>query len=128
MSQYVKGFEKSFKSTNDLSTTGQFCIAKVDTSNDESIVLAAASTDPIVGVVQNKPAAGHFANVQFAGTAKIIAGGTITRGDKVTSDASGHAVTTTTNKDRMVGTALVSAVAGDIFEVMLVPGFPPLSA
>lgn len=118
MSQSVRDFEVSLASTNDLSTK-QFYIVKADTANDHSVVLAAAGTDPIVGVLQNKPKAASAALVRFIGTTKVIAGGTITRGDRVTSDANGKAVTTTTNKDVQLGVALVSAVSGDILEVML---------
>lgn len=118
MAQAIRDFEKSFVSTADLSAA-EFVIVKVDVSNDQSIVIAAASTDPIVGVLQNKPKAGKAAVVRWGGSSKVIAGGTITRGDRVTSDGSGHAVTTTTNKDVILGLALSSAVSGDIVEVAL---------
>jgi Uncharacterized conserved protein (DUF2190) len=120
MSQAIRDFEKSYLSTNDLSAAANlYCIVKMDTAADQSVVLAAAATDPIVGVLQNLPKAGKAAVVRHAGTTKVFAGGTITRGDMVTSDASGHAITTTTNKDRMLGIALSSAVASDIVEVLL---------
>ena len=118
MSQAIRDFERSFLSTNDLSTK-QYYIVKVDTSADVSVVLAAAGTDPIVGVLQNKPKAGIAAVVRWGGSTKVIAGGTITRGDRVTSDSNGKAITTTTNKDVQLGIALQSAVSGDIFEVAL---------
>lgn len=118
MSVSIRDWQKSFKSTNDLSAA-EFLIVAQDASNDGSVVAAAASTDPIVGVLQNKPKAGEPALVQWAGSSKVIAGGTVTRGDRVTSDASGHAVTTTTNKAVIVGVALQSAVSGDIFEIAL---------
>lgn len=121
MAQSVRDFEKSYTSTNDLSAA-EFIIVAVDLSNDNSIVAAAASTDPIVGVLQNKPKAGVAAVVRMGGTSKVIAGGTITRGDWVTSDASGHAVTTTTNNAQVIGRALMSAVSGDILEVMMSVG------
>lgn len=114
----MRDFEKSFVSTNDLSAA-EFLIVKQDASNDNSVVAAAASTDPILGVLQNKPKALESAVVRWGGSSKVIAGGTITRGDRVTSDGSGHAVTTTTNKDVVLGIALQSAVAADIFEVAL---------
>lgn len=120
MSQAVRDFEKSLTSTNDLSAK-MFYIVKVDTANDNSVVLAAAGTDPIVGVLQNKPKATAAAVVRMSGTSKVIAGGTVTRGDLVTSDSNGKAVTTTTNKDVAVGRALSSAVSGDIFEIQLSP-------
>jgi hypothetical protein len=118
MSQRVRDFEKSFTSTNDLSTK-QYYIVAADTSNDESIILAAAATDPVLGVLQNKPKATHPALVAFLGTSKVVAGGTITRGDRVTANASGQAITTTTTGHSVLGRALVSAVSGDIFEVQL---------
>lgn len=125
MSQTVRDFEKSWTSTNDLSLK-QFYIVKVDPSNDNSVVLAAAGTDKIVGVLQNKPKATSAALVRFLGTTKVIAGGTIARGDRVTSDASGKAITTITNKDVAVGVACQSAVAGDILEIQIL-GFTPMS-
>lgn len=118
MSQSVKDFLKSLTATTDLSAA-EFVIVKVDTANDQSVVIAAASTDPIIGVLQNKPKAGQIALVQWLGSAKVLAGGTITRGDRVTSDGSGHAVTTTTNKDVQLGVALSSAASGDVVEVFL---------
>ena len=87
--------------------------------NYKGVVAAASSTDPIVGVLQNKPKAGKAAVVRWGGSSKVIAGGTITRGDRVTSDGSGHAVTSTTNKMVQVGIALMSASSGDIFEIAL---------
>lgn len=121
MSQSVRDFEKSNVSTNDLSLK-QFYIVAVDTANDSSVILAAAATDPIVGVLQNKPKAAQAAIYRFIGTSKVIAGGTITRGDFVTSDANGKAVTTTSSSNATLGIALMSAVSGDIFEVQLAVG------
>lgn len=118
MSQAIRDFEVTLNSTNDLSLK-QFYIVAVDTSNDHAVVLGAAATDPIVGVLQNKPKANQGALVRFIGTTKVIAGGTITRGDRVTSDANGKAITTTSTGNAVLGRALVSAVAGDILEVML---------
>lgn len=118
MSQAMRDFEKSFTSTNDLSAA-EYLIVAVDASNDNSVVAAASNTGPIVGVLQNKPKAGAAAVVRWGGSSKVIAGGTITRGDLVTSDSSGHAITTTTNKDVILGRALSSAVASDIVEIAL---------
>lgn len=119
----IRAFEKSFVSTNDLSaSTNQYLIVKADTSNDESIVLAAAATDPVVGILVNLPKATHPANVQWLGSCKVQAGGTITRGDRVTANSSGQAITTTSAGNSVVGIALQSAVSGDIFEVLLTPG------
>lgn len=122
MSQFIKAFEKPFVSTADQSSAGVYCFQKVDASNDQSVVIASAATDNIVGVLQTKPKAGKAANVQWLGSSKVIAGGTITRGDKVTSDSSGHAITTTSAGNTVAGIALSSAVSGDIVEIFLTPG------
>lgn len=117
MSQGLYLLDISFPSTNDLSTTGQYYIAKKD-STEGAVVLA---TDSLVamGIIQNKPKAGEAALVRVAGTSKVIAGGTVHYGDWVTSDANGKAIATTTNKNRVIGMALAEAVTGDIFEIML---------
>lgn len=123
MSQIIRAFEKSFVSTNDLSAAAnQYTIMKADVANDQSIVPAAGATDPIVGVLVNLPKAGKAANVQWLGSCKVIAGGTITRGDRVTSNSSGAAITTTSAGNSVLGIALSSAVSGDIFEVQLTIG------
>jgi hypothetical protein len=118
MSVAVRDFEKSFVSTGDLSAA-EFVIVKISTTVDQNVVIAAAATDPIIGVLQNKPKAGEPAVVRWGGSTKVIAGGTITAGDCVTSDGSGHAITTTTTGNVILGRALQSAVSGDIFEVAL---------
>lgn len=122
-SVYVDGGFKNFKSNADLSAK-QYYIVKL--TADDTVDLAAAATDIIVGVLYNKPKAptnGKYDNAQVrlasaAGTTRVVAGGTINRGDFITSDANGKAVATTTTGDNVIGRALQSAVAGDIFEFM----------
>lgn len=120
MSQYIRDFSKSFTATAALATA--YVIVKADVSNDQSVVLAIAATDPVVGILQNKPAIGAQALVQWLGSSKVVAGGTITRGDRVTSNSSGQAITTTSAGNSVVGIALSSAASGDIVEILLTPG------
>jgi hypothetical protein len=119
MATAVRDFERSFVCGSSTLIAKQFYIVKQDT--DGTVILGAASTDHLVGVLQNKPAVGAAALVRFLGTTKVIAGGTINPGDNVTTDGNGKAVATTTNKDVILGTAILSAAAasGDIIEVML---------
>jgi hypothetical protein len=102
----------------DLSTSTHL-IVKLNSSG--AAVLAAASTDPIVGVLQNYPSSGQQATYAFSGTAKVVAGGTIAVGAWVTSNSSGQAIATTTPGDviigRYVGTA--AAASGDLAEIQL---------
>lgn len=119
MSQSVKDFEKAFVCGATSLATKQFYIVKQHT--DGTMILAAAGTDKIVGVLQNKPAIGAAANVRIGGTTKVIAGGTIAVGAFVTSDASGKAVSTSSTSDYVLGKYLGSAAAasGDIIEVQI---------
>lgn len=119
MSQAIKDFEKSFQCGAADLDTKQYFIVKQHT--DGTMILAAAATDKIVGVLQNKPKIGEAALVRWAGTTKVKAGGVIAVGAWVTSDANGNAVATTTDKDVVLGKYLGSAssAANDIVEIQL---------
>lgn len=119
MSQSVRDFERSFTCGATSLATKQFYIVKQHT--DGTMILAAAATDKIVGVLQNKPAVGQAALVRFLGTTKVVAGGTISVGAWVTADSNGKAVATTTDKDVVLGKYLgtASAASGDIIEIQL---------
>lgn len=121
MSQAIRDFEKSEITAADLSAD-EFLIVKADTGNSGQIALATAATDPIVGVLQNKPKAGATGLYRMSGTTKVKAGGTVTVGDRVTTNGSGQAITTTTAGNSLLGIALESAVSGDVFEVQLTIG------
>lgn len=86
-------------------------------------VQASAATDAIIGastVVDT--ASGGTLDVVMTGVAEVEAGGVVNAGDRVTADADGKAVSTTTGGDRLGGTALTDAAAGDIFPVFILPG------
>lgn len=119
MSQSIRDFERSFVTGSSTLIAKQYYAVKQHT--DGTLILAAAATDKIVGVLQNKPAVGAAALVRFLGTTKMVAGGTITVGAWVTSDSAGKAVATTTDKDVVIGKYLgaASCASGDIIEVQL---------
>jgi hypothetical protein len=102
-------------------------IVKMGTA-DQAGVLAAAATDlRILGIsVANVTAASaETFDVCVKGEYELIAGGPITRGDPVTSDAAGAGVAAAPaggTNNGIVGYALDSAVAGDIFTVQVKPG------
>jgi Uncharacterized conserved protein (DUF2190) len=83
--------------------------------------VAEGATDLIVGVLQNTPAAGEQATYAFTGITKVKAGGAINIGDLVTTDSSGLAVATTTNKDIVIGRHIGTAAAAtsDLAEIQL---------
>lgn len=123
MSQFVKGFSFPKVSAADLSAS-KYLVAKLDSTG--KIDVATANTDAIVGVIEEGAQAysGAPVSVQFAGTAKVIAGGNIAIGDRVTATTAGKVITTTTDKQSILGRYVgdVAAVSGDIIEVLLSPG------
>lgn len=116
-------FVKAYKAGAQI---GPYLIVKWDTA-DYQVVLAAAATDKLVGVsVPNITApSGQRVDVVLEGIAQVTAGGTVTRGDPLTSDASGRAVTAAPGagtNNRLIGFAETSAVVGDIFPIRLCQG------
>lgn len=93
-------------------------------SNDYGVVQASASSDKIVGV--SVPlitvASGDTVDVAQDGIADVQLGGTVTRGDLLTSDANGCAITAAPSAGtnaRIIGMAQVSGVANDIIPVLV---------
>lgn len=94
-------------------------------ADDDTVIVAAAATDSLLGVVHLGPASGEPVDVMTHGIADVIAGGAITRGALVTSDAAGKAVAAAPGagvNNRVLGVAMRSAVANDIIPVLLQPG------
>lgn len=109
-----------FQAENDLSTK-QFYFVELGASAGEVDVCDNAG-DLVIGVLQNKPTAGQAAEVMTHGIAKVIAGGTIARQDRVGTDANGKAVAKTADAALVAGIALSAAAAGEYVEILLTPG------
>lgn len=122
MSQFVKGFSVSKTSAADLSGS-KYLVAKLDSTG--KVDIATANTDTILGIIEEGAGpSGSPVSVQFLGTAKVIAGGNIAIGDRVTPTTAGKVITTTTDKQAIVGRYIgdVAAVSGDVIEILLSPG------
>jgi hypothetical protein len=133
------GIEKSAKCAAAISTA--YTIAKPG-ADDDTLALGTASTDTLVGVFQHTTeAAGEAARVMLTGISRVALGGTVTRGDRLTADANGKAVSAARHSHtentagsytqnaataaaaavNTIGIALASGVAGDIVPVLLAP-------
>lgn len=111
------GFNLSLVAGADLSAK-QFYVVK---PNSSGLAVAANATDlNQIGVLQNNPANGQAATVRVEGVTKAKAGGNVTAGDRVTSDANGAIVAATTGK-QVIGLALTGGVANDVITVFLSP-------
>ncbi len=87
---------------------------------------ASDPTKPIMGVSDTLAVApGQFVDVQMTQIADLVAGGTIAYGDRLTTDANGHAVKAVKQAGATVytaGYAQSDAVLGDIFPILIAPG------
>ena len=113
-----------------------FRVVKLSTVADNQILISAAATSANIGIAQGgtRRAPGTGDDDGFAaisGETCMIwgvgcvalgeAGGTVTRGDKVTSDSAGRLVTTTSTGDVVVGWAMQSAATNDLIEILVQP-------
>lgn len=117
MSTTVTGPSRTFKAGADLRTK-QYFIVKLSSGD---VVLAAAATDNLLGILMNKPNSAENAEVQLVnsqGTCKVVAGGSITAGNMITADSAGKAVATTSVGNYILGMALKDAASGDVVEFM----------
>ncbi|MBN2895046.1 MAG: DUF2190 family protein [Campylobacterales bacterium] len=91
-------------------------------SADGEVAQAAAATDGVIGISElGAEGAGDRVDVTLAGIEEVTYGGTVTRGDLLTTDANGRAISATVAGSRIIGYALESGVAGDIVGVMIAP-------
>jgi hypothetical protein len=94
-------------------------------SADLTVVQAAAATDLSIGVSDRLGAAsGERCDVYREGIVEVDAGGTVTRGKKVTSDADGKVVDAAPGAGanvQIIGVAEISGVSGDIVAILLAP-------
>ena len=89
---------------------------------DGEVAVATAATDTLIGVAERIGSRdNNRVDVVIGGIAESVAGGNITRGAILTTNASGQAITAGAG-DRVIGIALVSAVAGDHIDVLIAQG------
>lgn len=96
----------------------------VKVSGALTVTACAATTDRMIGVLQNAPLSGESAEVMNSGVSFVKAGGAIAAGAVVSTDANGDAVSITVGTDTtryIAGTALDAADSGDILPVLLNP-------
>lgn len=96
----------------------KYYLAKTNSSGN--LVLAAAATDDILGVIADGGRqSGDVADVELInaqGTFKVILGGNVSKGDYLTTDSAGKAIATTTSGNRVFGRAQAAGSTGDVIE------------
>lgn len=104
----------AFTADSNYATTGQYLFVKVNGATQ--VGTTSATTDTIVGVMQNKPGSLQAAAVRVLGVSKLVAGGALTAGSLISTDAAGKgtmvAVATGTTQ-YSVGIALDTVTAAN---------------
>ena len=104
----------------DLSAKQYYAVKFASTAGE--VVVAAANTDKLAGILQNDPADGEVADVAFLGLAYGSAEGAISAGDHVTSNSTGQLQLTTTGNDHILGIAVETvSTLNDIIAIALAP-------
>lgn len=115
----TSGIEKTVKGTAAIATA--YTIAKWG-ADDETMSVAAAATDNMLGIFQHTTdAAGERVRVMKTGISRLVLGATVTRGDPITSNATGRGIQATLGQN-YIGFAEASGVSGDIIPVSIMPG------
>lgn len=95
---------------------------KFGTTN-KRVTPVSATTDKSVGVAQNAAVnVADLVEVVHVGGAKGLAKATIALGDQLGHNADGSIQKVASANDRVIGYAMDSAAAGDIFSMLVVPG------
>ncbi len=105
-------------------TSKQFYIMKVD-SNGRACLAGDANADSI-GILQNKPKQYEAAEIRKVGISKVVCGGVITIGNKITGDSASKAVAAAAS-ERFIGVALETGAAGRVISVLMDSGYMPAS-
>ena len=119
----IPAFVKSYEAS--AAITGRRIVKFSDVSASTKVALAAAATDPAIGVSDAMGAdAGGQCDVHLAGLVSVELGGTVTAGQPLMADAQGRAIAATATAAttrRVIGIAHAPGVIGDIIDVWLTP-------
>jgi len=119
--QTTPGTLYSLVSSASLASKQYYMVKLASTAGE--VIVGAANTDAIIGVVYNDPAAGQEAQIAVGGVLKVAGEASVSAGNWVTCSSTGRAKATTTDGDVVLGTALdATSSAGDIIRVVFWPG------
>ena len=104
----------------------QYYAVQMGTADNNVVVAGAGAAEGahVLGVVQNKPAAGESAAVAISGVSKLVMAANCDRGEKIMSDGNGKGTPATPDTYSVIGIALESNANGDaaVISVLLTPG------
>ena len=86
----------------------------------EAVAICRSLTQPVIGIIQNNPNTNENADVQVLGFSKMVAGGTIARGDQLGPDASGYVAAVTNVGSWVFAIAWEAAALNEIFTGLII--------
>lgn len=111
------GLQSDFRGYTAQAAVGAYLIVKPGAA-DQTCVVAAAATDLLIGTSDSlAKSTGEVVDVACGELGEVLLGGTVTRGQPLTSNASGQAVVAAPaagSNVRIIGFADYSGVAGDV--------------
>jgi hypothetical protein len=92
-------------------------------AGSNNVEIANAVADPIIGLSDSVGSQDNGrCDVIMAGVSEARVGGTVTKGDVLTTDSTGRAILASAGTDRVLGIAMADAVIGDIAAVLVAQG------
>lgn len=107
-----------FAAAADYSATGQYRGMVASTSANHTAVLASVAGQQIIGVLRNEPESGEACEIVIEGIAKVILGGTVVRGDRLSVNSAG-AFVAAGGAGAIAGVALESGASGNIISMLI---------
>jgi hypothetical protein len=95
---------------------------KNDPALDDGALKCSATDDKAIGIARYDAAPGEWFAVLTRGVAVALAGGGITRGDRIGPDAASKTALIATDKKTVLGVAQRSAVLDELYELQLGSG------
>ena len=100
---------------------GKYDMVHINGGTRRLLKVTDVDAEGICGVVQESVEAYASATLAIGGVSKVVAGDTITAGDRIGSDVNAKAVTLA-GGSRMMGIALADAVVGDVIPAIIYIG------
>ena len=103
-------------------SAAQYKLVKL-ASTARQVILAAAKTDTVIGVLMNDPSAqGQPAEVACIGVVKLVAEASVSAGVNLVSNSTGQAQGSSTTDDDSFGVAITASTdAGDLITAVIGP-------
>lgn len=117
----IKPVTKTVVMSTDLSAKTYYLVNLTTTDNEVALATDSSKVPFVLLEGTDGSVTASLGTIAVGGTVKVKVGGTVAAGDKLTSNGSGLAITTTTNTQHYGLIALHAGSANDIIEALVAP-------